>query len=633
MDVRQILLRTCLSSRHLLLALALTLLVGCDNSLRSDKGVSAQGNSIPSASRNGTISGHVIEGDVGLGGEGYVARLVRFDSIKSRSLVDSSEIRSDGAFSFDSVASSEYVVEVWKGGDLKGQTRPFAFVDSVKQEIFVFLVNSIQKRKIDLRLLGAIDSVYVDYRENPGVLVDGKWEVQTLQDTGFVVHTYLSAPKSRWESWFYLLRGGKVVLVNTVDQRALENVQAIDTTSYQAGPHVVALWDFDTLVKGKLLDRSDYRNDLVPSGDASLVPSPRGKALSLKGIASAKGIGSVADSSLWWRRTGMMTYQMRLKVDSSDLGNTILSAWPVLGVVVYPNGKLLIGGQTIKNGVAKWFNLFSQIRIPFDEWIDLTVSCDMDSRQIYVWLGSTPVPLFVMDGWGADQSLLRGDLLDVYELGTTSRNRGVVSFELDELRVSDTLVLGKGYAVQPTNRIVTNMATDSSVILGLTAMGGNIQIDTGMDEFFVGVDSTDSITGRLVLKPRIPSQLIGKTILTAQLTTFDTADETSGDMMMELCPITSAWDEAGDPMDWVGASRDFDPSKLGSPCMKARILENSSGYLRFDLTDLLQSWVSGALPMYGVVIKSVSEDRDMGKWLVSSDLYDGYPVTLEAVYR
>lgn len=619
------------SLRFLLSAILWMVLCACDNSLRSTN--TAKETEFTTSRKLGTFSGQVIEGELAVGGDGYTARLLRCDSARVLHFVKATAIGVAGDYVFDSLSTSEYVVEVWKNDDLRGRTSLTPFVDSVDQRLFVFLVSSIQKRRIDLRPLGSIDSVYVEYRENAGILVDGKWEVQTLQDTGFVVHSYLSAPQSRWEAWFYMVRAGKTVLVNALDQRALEIVQDIDSADYQLGPHVVALWDFDTLVRGRAYDRSDFDNNLVLSGGASLVPSPRGKALKLTGVATASGVGDVADVSLWLETSGMMTYQLRLKVDSSDLGNTILSASPMLGVAVYPNGKLLIGGQTTKDGQAKWFNLFSQVRIPFGEWIELTISCDMKDRQIYAWLGSMPVPLYVMDGWGSDQSQLRGDMLDVYELGSTSQYRDVVSFELDELRVSDTLVLGKGYPVQPANRVVSNLATDSSVILGLALRDTGLQIDAGMDDFFVGVDSADLLTARLVVKPRIPGLLQGKTILTAQLTTFDAAEATSGDMMMELCPIGSAWDEDGNPMDWVGASPNFDASKLSGPCMKAKILENSTGALRFDITDLLQGWVSGKVPMHGVVIKSANEDRDMGKELISSDSYNTYKVTLEAVYR
>ncbi|MEK7392847.1 MAG: hypothetical protein AAB214_09795, partial [Fibrobacterota bacterium] len=295
-------------------------------------------------------------------------RLLAADSLSSA--VDSLWTDSSGAFEFPSHSPGAYRVELWKNGILRGESGTFK-VNGDVSGLLVVLVQGVFQQTLDLSSLGTVDSVFVDYRGNPGVKIGALWRVQTLRDSAFVLHVHIGTNPGRWEEWVLVRRDGQNLFVNLADSRAMDFQRIVDTTSFLLTPRTVALWTFDSVVAGSAIrDLSPNGNDLTISGAARFVASPHGNAFE-QSTGKPLVVGTSLPSSLRWSRTGSMTYEMRLRLDSLPLTGMVLMGsyggpriWvTAFGQVVVENLMSHEAGQSVLSVVTEVG------KIPVGKWI------------------------------------------------------------------------------------------------------------------------------------------------------------------------------------------------------------------------------------------------------------------------
>lgn len=607
-------------------------LAGCDKTVvGSDAeprhtGVAGTGN----AAR---LIGQLIKDSQPISGTGFTARLLRLDGSGGLDLVKTASVADTGGFAFDSLITAEYVVEIWKDSVLRGKSGRIPLVDTVDLHIFVAIVDAVDRRSIDLEQLGGVDSVYVDYRENIGIRSDKKWLVQTLRDTGFVVYTYLSSPRNRWEAWYYLVRNGRVVLVNVIDGQLYANSWATDSSGYKLGPKVVALWDFDSIQDdGIVHDRSMHGNDLFLPPSFQSIRGRSGGGVRLNGDSGAT-TGKVGDDEFRRGGNGQRTYEIRFRIDSIPEGEVMICAGdPSMILVRDENKKLLIRGE-VRNasGNQDVFLLFSRSDVPAGEWVDLAVSIDESKSELYAWMNGASLPLYAAQGWIGRTGIYTG-FDDTFEVGTSRWYSAKGWISVDELRISDTLVYGVGKAVQLPQELFASLGTDGSKLLALEFADSGEQPRKPMETAFIGLDSVNGSVHRLAVRPTVPSELVGKELIAAWLEGWDTANISLGSLRLHVCSLNQDWSDQGVVSDWAKDPQEGTQSGA-SGCTNGRIVDGDAGFFRIDVTDLIQMWNSKSEPNYGFLLRAVDEQHTDGKAIFISPTDPTYRLGIRYLYR
>lgn len=223
-----------------------------------------------------------------------------------------------GTFEFTTAPDGVYRVEAWLGSHLLGSSGEFP-VDGDVSGILIVLIEPIVLH-LDLARLGDVDSVFVDYPDNPGVRDQSLWRIQLLRDSGSILHVRArTAGRESWHQLLVAVKDGTPTFLDLSDAKAVEFVRAIDTAAYRIDRHTVALWTFDGLDDhGRIPDSGPLHLDLVPQGDPVFSTSPQGMALD---VSSG---GAVASDSVLCRKlvdspSGQTTIQIRMLQDSASL--------------------------------------------------------------------------------------------------------------------------------------------------------------------------------------------------------------------------------------------------------------------------------------------------------------------------
>lgn len=614
----------------LCLCLAMIPILGCDKTVGVNEdgsryvGVTGTGNA-------GRVIGTIYKDNQPIAEIGFTARLLRFDDSGGVKLAKSVVVSDTGGFEFDSLSTADYSVEIWKDGVLRGQSGRQHVIDSVDLRVYVMIVDVVDRKPIDLELLGGIDSVYVDYRENLGIRSGDKWLVQTLKDTGFVVHTYLSAPRNRWEAWYYLVRDGRVVLMNVADGQVLTNSGGANSAAYEMGAKVVALWDFGTILPGGIVrDRSPHGNDLVLPTSARPIRGLSGGGIRFQGDSGAATV-LAGDNGLRHGGDGKRTYEIRFRVDSlPDIEVMICAGDPSMVLVRDENGRLLILGETRgSNEGEDPFMLYSNAEVPVGEWVNLAVSIDESRSELYAWMNDVPLTLYAAVGW-VGRTGIRTDLDDLFEVGTSKWYAAEGWISVDELRVSDTLALGIGNEVQLPQQHWSELAFDGSVLLGLKYGVSGLSFQKTDVSAMIGFERTTGYVHRLSVLPKLPEKVAGKEIVVAWLEGWSVDATVVGDLKLEVCPMVNDWDSSGVVSDWpTDSSRGME--RKSQECTHGRIVDGENGYFIVDVTNALRDQMSGL--NHGFVLRAQDEKNVDGKTIRLSSANSSRSLGITYIYR
>lgn len=551
-----------------------------------DAGVISTGNA-------GRIQGLVTREDLGVQ---VAARLVKIHQ-GIDSLIDSLRTDTSGLFEFRNVVAGTYRVEAWQEGRLQGRSGEFSVEGNLVKDILVVLVKPI-RFTLDVSRIGAVDSMFLDYPGNPAYKQGELWSVQGLQGASGTLYTHVAGSSgSTWLAWDVRPSGDSLVIVGVANSPNAPLIKQIDTSAFFLTPHTVALWTFDEVIAEEIIpDLSIHGNDLWLPPSGRLQISPHGKALSAKSLLGnepAMTFGDSLPASLRWARTGMETMEMRVKFDSLSLGGYILMGsytGPFVGVT--GSGGIGIYNQVTTTGANAWYGVVSEPNLlPVGRWIDIAVAMDRARKEIYCWIDGHPVPLY---------PYLKADGLDFvidssysFEVGGGDWDARIGPFQVDEVRISDTLVFGRGLSTQPVF-IKT---------IGLLSMGVSSQAScTTCSSFSMGSTGLAN-AGYLLLKPEVPAFIEGNRAVQALLTMRAAPTSVSQNVFAHrlLKPLSDIAAKQALPVPGV----DYEAKPFAQGTQQAQ----STGGIQIDLSLAAQEWLDRPGAIKGILLKTADGSR------------------------
>ncbi|MBK9577203.1 MAG: hypothetical protein IPO40_09025 [Fibrobacteres bacterium] len=554
----------------------------------------------------GRVQGQVVASS-GFNTTRLSARLVSID--RAGGVVDSTHCDSTGLFRFPEHKTGEYRVEIWQGGKFHG-SRSFHLAGDVTG-LLIVLVEAVHQQELDLSKIGDVDSVFVDYRQNLGTKVGDRWIVQTTRDSAFVIHAHLGGTPGRWEEWMFVRRDGKDILVNLADNRSLDFERSIDSGAFLLTRHTVALWDFDSLrSKGTILDRSPFANDLHYEGIPELVSSPHGKA-----FAQSSGIAATVPSSgqlaptLRWTRTGTMTWEIRFRMDSIPLaGMVVLGSQSGIRLWVTGSRQIVVESPVEESGGTVMGSVVSPIdAVPVGRWVDIAISVDGPSRQVYAWIDEKSQPLFVRTSWTPGNSLSLSNSGEFGIGGAAWDPRGSY-FQLDEARISDTLVFGAGLPIQNTSTSNVTGSTLSESIQVFDVPGQSSCVDC--QQVVVGLEKTTGRVGAYAWQPTLPNELQGKRVVSALLILWSANSPVLERKDFFVHPIRSSWNGGSGSNVWAAESGVRFGSMIDAlPESGSLLVPGNSGGLVFEVSRIVQGWADNPKSNLGFLVRAADESH------------------------
>jgi len=577
-------------------------LAGCDT---RTAGVIGTGNS-------GRITGKVVSQGQGVSVE---VLLIRMDSSKA---VLSDTTRSDdtGAFLFSHVASGGYRVEAWQNGKLAGQSGEFQ-LDGDLNGLLVVLV-PLAQIQLDLSSLGTVDSVFLDNPGNPGTRSGTTWTIQALKDSSGALYTLVeqSSGPAEWTAWDLHWVNGTVVIQGATNGSTAPFIRSVDTSAFFLTPHTVALWTFDSVTPDhRTLDLGANHLDLTLPSSAILVPSPHGKALEVSTLppndpaaTTATTAAGAMPTALQWETTGMQTIEMRFQLDTlpSD-GFILLGSYLGPRITLTADRAIQVAMQSvIAGGTTQWQGITTlPAVIPVGRWVDIAVSIDQSQEEIFVWVDGTPQEIFSF-GTEVQAPDYVNDTQAPFSVGGGSWDSRVGAFQVDEVRISDTLVYGAGLPLQPS--FSTTIGSPGAVGAGITfPPAGQGEVDSASPSALVGSSTGSTAVGRYLWKPSIPAALLGRQIVSATLTLWDASNPT-GSQEFAVHRILKAWTPSTLASLPISGSVALDDQWVQSyPVTCGWVLSGSRGGIPFDITSLVQAWVSDTASNQGILLRAYDE--------------------------
>jgi len=585
---------------------ALVLLAGCGPEPSS--GVISTGNA-------GRVQGSATYDNQGVE---IAVRLVMIRS-GSDSLIDSMQTDSTGAFEFQSVTEGTYRVEAWREGRMQGRSGEFKVERNLVKDIVVVLVQPV-RYLLDASMLGQVDSMFLDYSGNPAYLQNGLWSVQGLKGSAGTLYTRTKTSDggATWLAWEIQPSGDTLKIVGVANSPSAVYLRKIDTSAFFITPHTVALWTFDSLTpQGTFRDLSVYSNDLVAPSGTRIQRTPHGNGLysgSLQGNRPVSTPGSILPAALRWTKTGMQTWEMRVKLEKEALeGFIFLGSY--VGPEIGMNGSRAIGiyQQAKTTGANAWFGVVSEPGvIPIGRWVDLAVAIDQARNDFYFWIDGRPVQLY--PAYDVTSLGMVSDTTRPFNVGGANWDARVGSFLLDEVRISDTLVFGQGLPTQPAIVHKFNPAT-----IGVTTSGPCTDCQT----FSIGAPGPNS--GYLILQPNIPTALKGKHSVSGRMMIWS-AEQPANQRFYAYRLLKPAETVAKvRPAPVAGVDYEAVPLTVGVA------QAGSTGGISFDASLATDAWLEQPESAYGLLVKAT--DETAGPFLVYTSSDPIGPPWLEIHYR
>lgn len=222
------------------------------------------------------------------------------------------------------------------------------------------------------------------------------------------------------------------------------------STHFPLLPSTVALWAFDSYwITGSVPNFASGYRFTLQSNSPLLEDSPYGRAARCDGMGCA--FSTAGHSALTIGGTGILTLEARIWLDeypSTVLHNkaaAVAGMYEGLKLLIFADGRIQAAGQRKEGDTYEWFAPISRTgAVPLKKWVDVAVAADQGGRQMHAWVDGVPVQLYVpapvdsyrIDGFRSPAS--------PFTVGMDAQDGQYFKGRLEEVRVSDTLVLGQG---------------------------------------------------------------------------------------------------------------------------------------------------------------------------------------------
>ena len=564
---------------------------GCDKSNKAED--SQQLTGVISTGNAGRIQGRTVSDNQGIQ---VSVRLVKL-KLGGDSLVDSIRTDTGGTFAFNKVPYGGYRVEAWREGKLQGQSGTFQVDKDLVKDILIVLVQPV-RYFLDVSSIGSVDSMFLNYPGNAAYKHGSLWSVQGLKGDSGIIYTRVtnSAGTSTWLSWEVRPSGDSLRIIGVGTTPNAPFIKQIDTSAFFLTPHTTALWTFDAVSSsGIVRDLSGHGCDLVLPSGATLQNSPHGKALvakSLKANAPASTSGVGVPSSLIWARTGMQTLEMRIKIDSHDLGGYLLMGsyvGPQIGLSA--NGAIGVYQQIVSptSDAAMWYGTISEPNtVPIGKWIDISVSIDKARNDFYLWIDGQPVPMYPISD--VQVGGLVADSTYPFQVGGGSEDSRVGPFQVEEVRISDTLVFGQGIRTRPSLSSTTTLTISGNSSSGSCTSCGALPIG----------GQPASSEGFILVNPSIPASAVDRRVVTSLITLWATTPPPQSKRFVAHRLLKSVSELSQKPTNPV-AGIDYESAPLAYGTLQA----TSSGGIILEVSVAVQEWIDHPDQAKGLLIKAV----------------------------
>jgi hypothetical protein len=511
----------------------------------------------------------------------------------SDSLIDSLRTDTSGTFEFKNVASGTYRIEAWSEGKLQGKSGEFKVDRNLVKDIIVVLVQPV-RYLLDASMLGQVDSMFLDYPGNPAFKQGSLWSVQGLKGTSGTLFTRIknSNGETNWLAWEIQPVGDTLKIVGVSNSPSAVYVRKIDTSAFFISPHTVALWTFDSLPsQGIFRDLSEFRNDLLAPAGTQIRSTPHGNGLYAGSLQSNNPLstsGSILPAALRWTKTGMQTWEMRVKLEKEALDGFIFLG-SYVGPEIGMNGSRAIGiyQQAITERGNAWFGVLSEPNvIPIGRWVNIAVAIDQSHNDFYLWIDGRPVQLY--PAYDVTSLGMVADTTRPFNVGGAAWDARVGPFLLDEVRISDTLVFGQGLPTQPAS--VYKM---SPTTIGTSSTGSCSDCQS-----FSICNTGRSGTGYLILQPNLPAALNGKRSVSSRMLIWS-AEEPGNQRFLAYRLLKPAETVAMvRPAPVAGVDYEATPFTVGVA------QAGSTGGISFDASQAAKDWLEHPETAYGIIVKS-----------------------------
>ena len=192
-----------------------------------------------------------------------------------------------------------------------------------------------------------------------------------------------------------------------------------------------------------------------------------------------------------------------------------------------------------------------------------------------------------------------------FSVGGGNWDARVGAFQVDEVRVSDTLVYGYGLPLQPEFSLDLGGtdAMDAGVSFSALATGGNADSTSAS----VVVGTSAGKVGRYLWRPVLPPALIGRQIIYADLH-FWSAALPSASKEFEVHRILQPWAAGALGSSPIAGSTALNGHWVQSdPSAYGMLQADSRGGIPFDVTPLTQSWASDTGSNHGILLRAFDE--------------------------
>lgn len=214
-------------------------------------------------------------------------------------------------------------------------------------------------------------------------------------------------------------------------------------------PSTLALWTFDsTDGQGRFSDLSGRGRHLDRPDAAVLSPSPYGRSVSFN-----EGRITTIDSTLMLSGNERLTYEVRLWLDtypSSALWNqsaSVIGQYAGLRLLIDSQGRICAAGQVGDGTSWLWYAPKTVPNtVPLGQWVDIAVSGVRGTAELYAYVNGSPVQLY-SDYQGIGQLRALDAESYPFAIGDDTRDYQPFPGRIDEIRISNDLVLGKGPAL------------------------------------------------------------------------------------------------------------------------------------------------------------------------------------------
>jgi hypothetical protein len=345
-------------------------------------------------------------------------------------------------------------------------------------------------------------------------------QVTTVTDTSFIspvindsaltTNRFALSPFAAGGTWSWRVRARNQLGHSPWSPRRTFVIGGVTASGFHFAltPSTVALWRFDESDQvGTIQDVGPNGLHLVPvSTSVPLEPSPAGKAAVFNGTTHK--LRTPFDSALTLGPTGKLTIEAHIKLSAYPAesllgsGSDVVGSYAGLALKIRSDGTFLASVQKENStGNFEWYGAYSAAGVvPLNRWTTLTISVDqtVSPHQFYGFIDGQPVQLHAV----ADARPIR-IRAEPFMVGHRDNNDNVgFNGRIDEIRISNQLVLGAGHPLTPQLPVKRLTASKDALIWGsaldLSTDGVHSDKNSGAgDHLNVGVYDRSTITRSL----------------------------------------------------------------------------------------------------------------------------------------